>query len=53
MKMPYNWKCPACGSKTGTLSKTYPPTCSNPTKHSTKTVDMELVSTKSAKDEVE
>lgn len=53
MKMPYNWKCPLCGNKTGTLSGTYPPTCTNPTKHSTKAVEMELVSTKNAKDEVE
>jgi len=53
MKMPYNWKCPLCGLKTGTISAAYPPTCSNPTKHSAKTVDMELVSTNPKKDAVE
>ena len=53
IKMPYNWKCPLCKAVTGTLSGTYPPACSNPDSHSTKTVEMELVSTKSRTDEVE
>lgn len=53
MKMPYNWKCGVCGSVAGTISATYPPTCANPDKHSTKTVEMELVQTKKPKGEVE
>ena len=45
-KMPYNWKCPQCGRKTGTISSTYPPECTNPEKHSTKVVEMELITPK-------
>lgn len=45
-KMPYNWKCALCGRKTGTISSTYPPECTNPEKHSTKVVEMELITPK-------
>lgn len=51
-KMPYNWKCTVCGMKTGTISSAYPPTCNNKEKHSTKTVEMELITT-GKKDKVE
>lgn len=45
-KMPYNWKCPQCGRKTGTISSMYPPECTNPDKHSAKVVEMELITPK-------
>jgi hypothetical protein len=51
-KMPYNWKCTVCGVTAGTISSTYPPTCNNPEKHSTKVVEMELITT-GKKDKVE
>jgi hypothetical protein len=38
------WKCPACGmSITTYVPLNGPPTCGNPSKHTTKKIEMELV----------
>jgi len=43
MKMPYNWVCPECKVETGTISNTYPPTCNNPDSHTSRVVEMVLL----------
>lgn len=38
------WKCPACGTTITTyVPLNGPPTCGNPSKHTTKKIEMELV----------
>jgi rubredoxin len=43
MKMPYNWVCPECKVEAGTISNTYPPTCNNPESHTSRVVEMVLL----------
>ena len=41
---PEKWKCPNCGmSITTYVPLNGPPTCGNPSKHTTKKIEMELV----------